>query len=108
MEQHETQRQMLDRMVASGQLTREAADEIRHAPEWSVTARELVSYLAGLVMLSGIFRIIGVAFKDASQQAIGTALIIAGLLCAVAAWKMPKQIIVDRVWDKPYFGMVDP
>ena len=88
---------MLDRMVASGQLTRESADEIRQAPQWSVTARELVSYLAGLVMLSGILRIIGVAFKDASQQAIGTTLIIAGLLCAVAAWKMPKR---TDVWGR--------
>lgn len=97
MEQRETQRHLLDRMVAEGRLTRETADEIRHAPEWSVTARELVSYLAGVIMLSGIIRIIGVAFEDASQQSIGTALLIAGVLCAAAAWKMPKR---TDVWSR--------
>ena len=75
MEQSETQRQILDRMVSEGRLTREAADEIRHAPEWSITARELVSYLAGVIMLSGVIRVIAVAFRDASQESIGAALL---------------------------------
>lgn len=91
MEQRKTQRQVLDGMVSSGQLTREAADEIRHAPEWSVTARELVSYLAGVIMLSGVVRVIAVAFEDASQGSIGTALLVAGVLVAAVAWRMPKR-----------------
>lgn len=91
MEQRETQRQLLDRMVSAGQLTREAADEIRHAPEWSVTVRELVSYLAGVIMLSGVIRVIAVAFRDASQGSIGTALMVAGVLTAGTAWRMPKR-----------------
>lgn len=91
MEQRETQRQLLDRMVSAGQLTREAADEIRHAPEWSVTALELLSYLAGIITLSGVIRVIALAFEDASQQAIGAALVFSGLLCAAGAWKLPKR-----------------
>lgn len=91
MEQRETQKQLLDRMVSAGQLTREAADDIRHAPEWSVTARELVSYLAGVIMLSGVIRVIAVAFRDASQQSIGAALLFAGVVLGAAAWKMPKR-----------------
>lgn len=91
MEQRETRRQLLDRMVSAGQLSREAADEIRHAPELSVGVRELVSYLAGVIMLSGVIRVIAVAFRDASQQSIGAALLFAGVVLGVVAWKMPKR-----------------
>jgi hypothetical protein len=91
MEQRETQKQLLERMVSAGQLTREAADEIRHAPEWSVTALELLSYLAGIITLSGIVRVIALAFKDASQLAIGSALVVTGMLCGAGAWKLPKR-----------------
>ena len=91
MEQRETQRAVLGRLVEGGRITQEEADAIRTAPEWSVTASELVSYLAGVVMLSGVIRIIAVAFRDASQASIGAALMLAGVVLAVVAWKMPKK-----------------
>lgn len=91
MEQRETQREVLGRLVEDGRITRDEADLIRTAPEWSVTASEMVSYLAGVVMLSGVIRIIAVAFRDASQVSIGAALTVAGAVLAVVAWKMPKK-----------------
>ena len=96
MEQRETQREVLGRLVEGGRITQEESDAIRTAPEWSVTASELVSYLAGVVMLSGVIRIIAVAFRDASQQSIGAALLFAGVVLAGVAWRMPKKTDVFR------------
>ncbi|MEY3587479.1 MAG: hypothetical protein RJA47_75, partial [Actinomycetota bacterium] len=39
----------------------------------------------------GVIRVIAVAFRDASQESIGAALLVAGVLLGVVAWKMPKR-----------------
>lgn len=91
MEQRETRRHVLDRMVSTGQLTSAQAEEIRFAPEWSFTARELVSYLSGLIILSGSVRIIALAFEDASQEVIGTVLMLVGAILGAVAWRLPRR-----------------
>lgn len=88
--QRETRRQILDRYVSSGRLTDTEADVLRAAPEWSFTVRELFSYLAGLIILSGVIRIIALAFKDASQEVIGSVLLLAGAALGALAWKLPR------------------
>ncbi|MFM9083440.1 MAG: hypothetical protein ACKOQ7_06095, partial [Actinomycetota bacterium] len=91
MTERETRRNVLDRYVASGRLTAGEAEEIRFAPEWSFTVRELFSYLAGIFMLSGVIRIIALAFKDASQEVIGSVIVMVGVLLAGVAWKLPRR-----------------
>ena len=75
-ERRETQRQYLERLVQTGRLDRETADGIRLAPVWSLTIRELVSYLAGVIILSGFIRVIAEVFRGASKGAIATVLLV--------------------------------
>ena len=97
MEQQRTQRRILDDLVASGRLTEDEASGVAHAPEWSLTVRELVSYLAALIMFVGVMRLVIVAFEDASQRSIGTALALAGAALAAAAWKLPRK---SDAWER--------
>lgn len=97
MEQRPTRRQVLDRMVSSGQLSAASAEEIRNAPEWSLSVRELVSYLSGLIIFSGTVRIIALAFEDASQEVIGTVLLLVGVLLAAVAWRLPRR---SDAWER--------
>ncbi|MEY3690558.1 MAG: hypothetical protein RJB57_213 [Actinomycetota bacterium] len=91
MTERETRRHVLERYVSAGRLTEGEADEIRSAPEWSFTVRELFSYLAGIIMLSGAIRIIALAFKDASQEVIGSVIVMVGVILAGIAWKLPRR-----------------
>lgn len=91
MTERETRQHVLQRYVSAGRLTEGEADEIRSAPEWSFTVRELFSYLAGIIMLSGVIRIIALAFKDASQEVIGSVIVMVGVLLAAVAWKLPRR-----------------
>jgi hypothetical protein len=91
MEQQQTQRGILDGLVAAGRLSEQEAGEIAHAPEWSLTVRELVSYLAALIMLVGVMRLVVAAFEDASQETIGTALALAGAALAAVSWRLPRR-----------------
>lgn len=91
MERRETQRQFLDRLVQTGRLDKDTADEIRRSPIWSLTARELVSYLAGLIIFSGVVRIVAEVFRGASEGVIATVILIAALLVAAVAYRMPKE-----------------
>jgi hypothetical protein len=60
MEQRKSQDEVLKRFVSDGHLTSEQADEIAHAPTLAVTARELVSYLAAiLITIGGGFMVAG-------------------------------------------------
>ena len=98
MERRETQRQYLDRLVATGRLDRETADAVRQAPVWSLTIRELISYLAGLIIVSGVVRVIAEVFRGASKGAIGTALLLLGAALAAVAYRMPKKSdILERL-----------
>ena len=91
MDRVETQRQYLDRLVQTGRLDRDTADAIRTAPAWSFTIRELFSYLAGVIILSGVIRVIAEVFRGASKGAIATVLLLAALALAAGAYRMPKR-----------------
>lgn len=91
MERRETQRQYLERLVQTGRLDRETADAVRTAPQWSFTVRELVSYLAGIIILSGTVRVIAEVFRGASKEAIATVLLLVGAALATGAVRMPKR-----------------
>ncbi len=54
MEQRKSQDEVLKQFVSDGHLTSEQADEIAQAPKLAITARELVSYLAAILITIGV------------------------------------------------------
>lgn len=96
MEQRKTRGEMLDDLVAGGAITADHADAIDTAPVWSFSIKELVSYLASLIIAVGVVRILAVAFEDASETAISIALYVLSVALGVAAWKTSSGSIVRR------------
>ncbi|MGA0117192.1 MAG: hypothetical protein ACO3JF_02255 [Ilumatobacteraceae bacterium] len=88
MEQEQTQRELLDDLVVRGVISEQQADNIANAPRWTFGIRELVTYLASLIIAVGVIRILALAFKDASVGVIATALYVAAAVAGVASWKL--------------------
>lgn len=88
MKQERTQRELLEDLVGSGTLSQEQADNIEYAPRWSFSVRELVTYLASLIIAAGVIRLLVLAFRDASVGVIATALYIVAALAGFASWKL--------------------
>jgi hypothetical protein len=88
MEQDRTQRQLLDDLVTHGVITTDQADNISYAPRWSFSVRELVTYLASLIIAVGVIRLLALAFDDASVGTIATALYVVAIAAGVASWKL--------------------
>lgn len=84
--QRRTQREIFEDLVASGTLRKEQVAEIRTAPLWSVSVRELLGYLAGLIIAAGVIQIISVVFEDASKWAIVAALYAAAMVLGLLSW----------------------
>ena len=91
MEQQKTQHQILEQLVTEQRLTQEQADTIYYAPRFSFSIRELVSYLAGLIIATGVIRVIAFAFEDASEMSISIALYAVSALTAVLSWKFSTK-----------------
>lgn len=96
MEQSRTQRELVDELVARGAITAEHADEIVSAPRWSFSVRELVTYLASLIIAAGVFRLLALALEDATPGTISTALYVVAVACAAASWKLSSGSEVRR------------
>lgn len=88
MEQRKSQNQVLDELVAQGAITEQQACEIADAPQWSFSVRELITYLASLIIAVGVIRILAIAFQDASEGIIVAALYIVSACTGIAAWKL--------------------
>jgi hypothetical protein len=54
MEQRQSQSEILQQLVTEGKLNSEQADDIATAPRLSVTVRELVTYLAAILITIGV------------------------------------------------------
>lgn len=91
MEQEKTQHQILEQLVIEQKLTQQLADDIYYAPRFSFSIRELVSYLAGLIIAVGVIRVIAVAFEDASQLTISVVLYIVSAMVGVLSWQFSKK-----------------
>lgn len=91
MEQQKTQHQILEQLVIEQKLTQQLADDIYYAPRFSFSIRELVSYLAGLIIAVGVIRVIAVAFEDASQLTISVVLYIVSAMVGVLSWQFSKK-----------------
>jgi hypothetical protein len=79
MEQRKSQDEVLKQFVSDGHLTSEQADEIAKAPILAVTARELVSYLAAILITIGVGFMVAGLVVNVPQAGI------AALLYVVAA-----------------------
>lgn len=96
MEQKQTRQEVLGDLVRDGAITAEQADRIVHAPTLSFTMRELVTYLASLIIAVGVFRILAIALEDASQAAISAGLYVVATGSALASWKLSSGSVVRR------------
>lgn len=88
MNQRKSQNEVLDDLVAQGTITEQQACDIADAPQWSFSVRELVTYLAALIIAVGVIRILAIAFQDASENVIVISLYIVAALTGVASWKL--------------------
>lgn len=86
-----TQREILRQLISKGRLTEAEATELREAPEWVLPIKELVSYLAGLLIVAGVVRIAVYAFEDASAVIVSLALYVVAILAAIFALKFEKK-----------------
>jgi len=98
MDQRKSRNEVLDEFVAQGILSEEQACDIADAPQWSFSARELITYLAALIIAVGVIRILAIAFEDASEVAIVAALYIGAAATGFASWKLSSgSEIRDRL-----------
>jgi hypothetical protein len=79
MEQRKSQNEVLKQLVSDGHLTSEQADEITRAPILAFSARELVSYLAAILITIGVGFMVAGLVVNVPQAGI------AALLYVVAA-----------------------
>lgn len=96
MEQKKIRSELLDDLVAQGRISADEADEIATAPVLSFSMRELLSYLAGLIIAVGVVRILAVAFQDASEAAISASLYVLALGTGFASWKLSTGSSIRR------------
>lgn len=91
MDQRKSRNEVLDEFVAQGVLSEEQACDIADAPQWSFSVRELITYLAALIIAVGVIRILAIAFQDASEIAIVSALYIVAVAAGFASWKLSSE-----------------
>lgn len=82
------QRTVLADLVTRGRLTQSEADAIGSAPRFTLPIREIVSYLAGLIVLVGVIRLIAAVLEDASKIAIAAVLYVVAAITGVLSWKL--------------------
>ena len=98
MDQRKSRDEVLDDFVAQGVITEQQATEISEAPQWSFSARELLTYLAAIIIAVGVIRILAIAFQDASEGIIVTALYLVAIAAGFSSWKLLSgSDIRDRV-----------
>lgn len=96
MEQQKTRVELLDDLVVTGAITQQQADAIDTAPVWSFSMRELLSYLASIIIAVGVVRILAVAFEDASEAAISASLYVLSVVTGITSWKLASGSVIRR------------
>ncbi|CAB4610932.1 unannotated protein [freshwater metagenome] len=94
MDQRKSQNDLLDDLVSGGAITEEQAAAIARAPRWSLSVRELFSYLAAIVISVGVLQIVGVALSDASQSAVAAVLYVAAIASYLIRSKIPMTTVI--------------
>lgn len=85
------QRTVLVDLVERGRLTQSEADGVAAAPRFTLPIREIVSYLAGLIVLVGVIRLIAAVLEDASEIAIASVLYIVAIITGALSWRLHKR-----------------
>ena len=88
MKQRKSQTELLHELVVAGKISEEDADDVKSAPLWAVSTRELVTYLGVLIITVGFFRFIASAFEDASKWTIMSAAYVLAVILAMGAWRL--------------------
>ena len=88
MEQRKSQDEVLNQLVADGQLTPEHADEIAQAPTLAVTARELVSYLAAILITIGVAFMVAGLVVNVPQAGIAVLLYVVAVVVGYFSRKL--------------------
>lgn len=83
-----TQREVVDQMVASHRLSFTEADEILNAPRFKILWRELLSYIAVLVIGVGLIRVVVALFEEASETIIAVSLLVASVVFGVITFQL--------------------
>ncbi len=83
-----TQRDVVDQMVASHRLSFTEADEILNAPRFKILWRELLSYIAVLVIGVGLIRVVVALFEEASETIIAVSLLVASAVFGVITFQL--------------------
>ncbi len=81
---------VLEELVSGNRLSPEDSKRILKAPRFSFDVRELLYYLAALIMTVGVVRLVVVIFSDASTTAVIAALYLAALVFAALAWRLQR------------------
>lgn len=84
----QTQREVIDRMVSSRRISQTEADEILEAPRFKIMWRELLSYLAVLIIGVGLVRLVVALFEEASETIIAFSLLGASAVTGVIAYQL--------------------
>lgn len=75
-------------MVSSRRISRTEADEILNAPRFKFLWRELLSYIAVLVIGVGVVRVVVALFEEASETIIAFSLLAASVITGVIAFQL--------------------
>jgi hypothetical protein len=98
MKQRKSLTHTLNDLVEAGVLSSAQSEDIAHAPRWPYTPRELLSYLAALIITVGVIRTVAAALVDVSETAIATLLyLLAFVTGAVSVRLRGKSDIRSRV-----------
>lgn len=82
------QRAVLADLVAKGRLSRAEAAAVTAAPRFILPVREIVSYLAGLIVLVGVIRLIAAVLENASKIAIAAVLYVVAVVAGGFGWRL--------------------
>jgi len=91
-------RQVITDLEGRGSLSKQDADSLRTAPQWSLTSAEITGYLGGGIIAVGITWIIIAFAQDFNRPAVTLALYVLGALAlATARWLRPRSIRSGQV-----------
>jgi hypothetical protein len=82
--------EVLEELVSENRLAPEDSKRILKAPRFSFDVRELLYYLAALIVTVGVVRLVVVIFSDASTMAVIAALYLAAFVFAALAWRLQR------------------
>lgn len=91
MERKLTHHEVVEDLVHQGRLTPLEAERIFSAPSFVLPPREVVSYLAALIIGVGSVRLVIAVFEDASRLSISAVLGVLCLALGFAAWRLASR-----------------